>query len=220
MSRCLQGKLTNLNFTWPKEFLKDGKILLPPRKSYLLVSYYRMPPFDSEAETLEALREVMLEINCLLSSLTCTSSIESCKVALIKLSHYNTLEFQIKYMGTWKVGLRCCKAQVRDWSAGKHSWWSCLKPLSCTDHLSWHSFCLSVLSSIMSFFRHRMDKYFSDIPPSEVCSLMREHRLHWRCLPLKTQKCLKDDLSSRLLQLPPHNWGRSRDGLNSETGEV
>lgn len=183
MSRCLQGKLTNLNFTWPKKFLKDGKILLPPRKSYLLVSYYRMPPFDSEAETLEALREAMLEINCLLSSLTFTLSRESCKVALIKLSHYNTSEFQIKYMGTWRVGLQCCKAQVRDWSAGKHSWWSCLEPSFCTDHLSWHSFC----PFSTYFFHYWMDQCFSDILPSEVCSLTREH-------------------SAPLLQLPPRNW--------------
>lgn len=69
MSCCLQGKLTNLNFTWPEKFLKDGKILLPPRKSYLLASSWRMPPFDSEAGTLEAPREGTLEINWLLSSL-------------------------------------------------------------------------------------------------------------------------------------------------------
>lgn len=54
-------------------------MLLPPRKTYLLVSYCRMPPFGLEAETLEALREVMLEINWLLSSLTCTLSIEGYK---------------------------------------------------------------------------------------------------------------------------------------------
>jgi len=38
-----------------------------------------MPPLDSEAETLEAQREVMLEINWLLSSLMCTRSIEGYK---------------------------------------------------------------------------------------------------------------------------------------------
>lgn len=43
-------------------------MFLPPRKSYLLASSWRMPPFDSETGTLEALREGMLEINWLLSS--------------------------------------------------------------------------------------------------------------------------------------------------------
>lgn len=65
-------------------------MLLPPRKSYLFMSYCRMPPFDSEAETLEALREVMLEINWLLSSLTCTLNIDSCKAAVIISSQYNS----------------------------------------------------------------------------------------------------------------------------------
>lgn len=154
------------------------------------MSYCRMPPFDSEAETLEALREVMLEINWLLSSLTCTLSIDSCKAAVIISSQYNSQSSRTSMGGTWKSNLQYCKGQVKDQPAGRHSCWGCLKPSSCTVHLSWNCFCPFYTYFLLHY---QMGNCFSDRLSSEVCSLMREHKHHWSHLPLKTQECLKDE---------------------------
>lgn len=145
-----------MNFTWPEKFLKDGKILLPPRKSYLLASSWRMPPFDSEAGTLEALREGTLEINWLLSSLhglrglwKHTQSSTTAMWTHGKLSHDTA------------------------WPVGKHSCWSC-----------WNSSSLLALSchfTSYSLSHLRMAKAFLDLFSSEFCSLTREQNLQQGC---------------------------------------
>lgn len=66
------------------------------------------------------------------------------KAALIMLSQYRPPKQACERTESWCAALQHWKAWVKDWPAGRHSCWSCLKPSSHTIHLPWHSSCHSI----------------------------------------------------------------------------